>query len=362
MATDNDNRSALGPWVGADWEATVSEYTAGTVDADFPDNTRFVAGVAQLVRRRLANPTEEAESDDLGIAIFVLAPKPPAFLSNVSRVPMVDTGLTRVTGRLWFTPAAVVSAHYVELSRDTDDDERFTYIADELKLGSNPTLVLEQRTPIPQLRWYPKGLSEPDVVETKPLSGDVNPNDVFGAIDTLYRECFVTPSGLPQQMNLWTNASRFRPLRNAEALLQSYLKAGLVMKFPHCKVRHEQPQLAGRTDLEIEQAVPGNPSTFVRHAIIELKVLRSYWSSGESVSAARTEEWIKEGVEQAAAYRQEKSARWSALCCFDMRTIDAGDNVCFANVQGLATSLDVLLKRWFLYGSHAAYRQAETSH
>ena len=273
---------------------------------------------------------------------------------------MVDNGRTMVVGRLWFTAAAVVSAHYVELPNDTDDDGRFSYVANDLDLGSQPTLIFDPRTVSPLLRWYPEGLSQPDNVELKPLAGDVNPNDVFDAIDLLYQECFVTPISLPQGINLWCEAGRHWPRRDAEALVQSLLKAGLVLRFPHCTVRHEQTQQAGRTDLEIEQSDPLDNTVVRRQAIIELKVLRGFGSKGATVSEAYTREWIQKGVQQAAAYRANKNARWSALCCFDMRVDDAGDTACFTHVIEDATRLEVRLKRWFLYASSEDYRVAAT--
>ena len=274
---------------------------------------------------------------------------------------MLDNGHTKVVGRLWFTSAAVVSAYSVELPQDSSDDRRFSFVTDELDLGSHPTLIFDPRTVSPQLRWYAAGLSQPDKVELKPLEGDVSPEAVYEAIEQLYQECFVTPSGLPQGVNLWQRADRHWPRVDAEALVQSHLKAGLVMRFPYCKVRHEQPQQAGRTDLEIDQLNPVDRSITTRHAIVELKVLRSFHSSGSNVSDKHTKDWVEEGVRQASAYRTNTSARWSALCCFDMRMDDAGDNACFAHVEELADKLDVFLRRWFLYASSSAYRKATTS-
>ena len=359
MANNSDPSNPLGRWAGGDFKATVSQYGGIGGDADFSEEIRFVTGVVQLLRRRM---TEAEESDDSDIAIFVLKPSPPDSIPNALRVPMLDNGRTMVNGRLWFTAAPVVSAHYVELPQGFNDDERFAYVADNLDLGSQPTLIFDPRTKSPQLRWYPEGLGQPNNVEFMPLAGNVDPEDVFNAIDQLYRECFVTPSGLPQGVNLWRNANGYWPQENAEALIQSHLKAGIVLRFPYCKVRHEQPQQAGRSDLEIGQPDPFDRSVVTQHAVIELKVLRSFGSTGLTVSDSQTKEWIQEGVQQAAAYRDEKSARWSALCCFDMRRHDAGDNECFAHVQGLATTLDVMLRRWFLYASSAAYRRRSTNH
>ena len=272
---------------------------------------------------------------------------------------MFDNGLTKVNGRLWFTAASVVSGYYVDLPQGTDS-ERFSYVADQLDLGTQPTLLFEPRTLSPELRWYPEGLGQPDTRDLLPLEGVVRPGDVLSAIDQVYEQCFIVPGGLPQGVSLWNDASRRRPLENAESLVQSYLKVGLVMKFPYCTIRHEQTQLTGRTDLEIGQQDPLDRSVSTLHAILELKVLRSFWSTGLTVSDNQTKKWISEGVRQAATYRMDKEARWSALCCFDMRRDDAGDEACFADVQDCADALEVMLRRWFLYASAAELRQART--
>ena len=124
------------------------------------------------------------------------------------------------------------------------------------------------------------------------------------------------------------------PQEDAESRLQTRLRDGLVTTFPFCVIRPEQPQVTGRTDLEIEQQNPANPTNITRHGIIELKVLRSYYQfRGVLYPRPKRRSWIAGGVTQVAAYRLEKPFRWSALCCFDMRESDEGDSACFAHVQ-----------------------------
>ena len=141
-------------------------------------------------------------------------------------------------------------------------------------------------------------------------------------------------------------------------MVQAHVKISLVSRFPFCTIRHEQSQQTGRNDLEIEEADPFDNNSVVRHAIIELKVLRSFRSTGTPVPEADADESIKEGIQQAAAYRAVKSAHWSALSCFDMRSNDAGYDACFSHVKEYASKKDVVLWRWFLYESSASYRKA----
>lgn len=359
MASGHGSDINLEGWAAEDIEATFSQFAGIGATAGLPEQPRFVAGVAYLLRERKAFLDANCQSAVNDIAIFVLKPTPPDSTPSAVRVPMVNNGRTEVGGRLWFTAPTANSAHYVTLPYESnDDDARFTYVTDELNLGSLPTLIFDPRTVTPQLRWYPEGLKQLDNVELKPLAGDVSPDDVFEAIDLLYMRHFVTPDGLPHGVSLWHDASRHRPLRNAEALVQSHLMTGLTLRFPHCIVRHEQPETSGRNDLEIEQIDPNDHSVVTRHAVIELKVLRSYRYSGSSVSEPETRRWIKDGVIQAMAYRNEKNIQWSALCCFDMREDDEGDGVCFTHVRNIAAALDVILGRWFIYKSARDYRRA----
>ena len=360
MANDNDTSTELGRWEGGDFEATVSLSGGVGFGADLPEVNRFVTGVVQLLRRRAAELERSCESDDVDIAVFVLKSLPPDSITNAQREPMFDSGLIKVNGRLWFTTASVASGYYVNLPQGSDN-ERFSYVANVPGLGTQPTLLFEPRTMAPELRWYPEGLGKPEKRELLPLEGVVEPGDVLSAIDQVYKQCFIVPGGLPQGVSLWHDSSRYWPLEDAESQVQSYLKVGLAMKFPYCTIRHEQTHLTGRTDLEIEQQDTLDRSVYVRHAVLELKVLRSFWSTGSTVSDTKTKEWISEGVRQAAAYCSENGFQWSALCCFDMRENDVGDGASFAHVRERADSLDVMLKRWFLYASAAELRRAVTS-
>ena len=358
MGNTSDSGTAIGSWTGGDFEGTVARYAGIGDDTDISDESRFVSGVVQLLIKRTAELDARGESENTDIAIFVLRSIPPDSVSEARRVPMFDNGRTVVVGRLWFTSAPVASAKYVSLPADDDDDARFSFVTDELELGSQPTLIFDPRTSTPELRWYPYGLGQADNYELMPLSGNVNPQDVFEAIDHLYRECFVTPGSLPLVQLLWQEPDRHWPNRLAEKMLQSHLKSGLVLRFPYCKVRHEQTQTSGRTDLEIEQPHHPDRSTVTRHGIMELKVLSSYGSTGSTVSDVESERKIVEGVQQAAAYRNDKESRWTSLCCFDMREVNIGDSQCFAHVREFADDQAVELRRWFIYANSALYREA----
>ena len=272
---------------------------------------------------------------------------------------MVDDGSTVVCGRLWFASAAVVSAYCLEFPEGGDGEQRKSYVVDELNLGLQPALVFDPCLGSTLLTWFPEGLGKPGQAQEKSLDDEVSPEEVFNTINGMYEQMLRTPGSMPQGGNMWRSAAQHWPEEKAESIVQSHLKAILLGRFPQCKVRHEQTQPAGRSDLEIEELDREIRGRVTRHAILELKVLRSFRSSGKAVPHSEIDNSIKSGVQQAASYSDDKGARWSALCCFDMRANDPGDEACFSQMQEGADVYQVNLWRWFLYSSAEAFRQAE---
>lgn len=339
-------------WEDENLEKTASEALGIGSDSDLPDEVRFVAGVAKLIRKRYC-----LTGDDPTVpSIFLLK---PSVVDGVpaKRVPMLDNGATSVAGKLWFVSASVVAGSYTEISTD-DDDLMFQFVTDNLKLGDTPAIVFDPRGAELEARYYSEGLQS---LETyTPIRLDANNitiSEIFDAIDKIHLSCLVTPEAQINANKLWANSEKGWPSSKAEEKIQAYLKAGLTTAFPTCTIRHEQEQIEGRLDLEIEETDPLHRYRFTRHAVLELKVLRSAGEGGSKYSDETTKEWIESGVKQAASYRDGKGYRLGALCCFDMRVADGG-NGCFDHVKDLADRLSVSFKRWFLFCTSDKYRDA----
>jgi len=357
MAVTEDYES-LGPWAAAELAHTSHENAGIGADAGLPPEVRFLSGIVQLVRRRAI--TMGSDSDLAQPAVFLLHPVPQANLSSSPprRIPMLDNGLERLTGRLWFMSAAVVSGHFLPLEEFADDDAVFRFVTDILLLGDVPTIVFDPRVAAPHVRLYPLGLNAPDECRLLSLaSASISLGQILEKVDEVYRRYLITPTAQAHGITLWQDSSRWYPIKDAEEKIQGLLIVGILTAFPTCTPRHEQSSIPGRVDLEIEEHHPADRSIITRIAILELKVLRSFASSGKSISAKRTCDWVEEGVKQAAAYKADKGARGAALCCFDMRTTDSGES-CFDHVRVLATAQDVVLKHWFLFASSKLYRAA----
>lgn len=103
-----------------------------------------------------------------------------------------------------------------------------------------------------------------------------------------------------------------------------------------------------------------NRTNITRHAVLELKVLRSFFFGGKPVTDTETKGWIAEGVVQAAEYRDDRSALAAALCCFDMRKGDSLET-CFTHVTDEAKKRNVTLRRWHIHNSAKAFRKAKAA-
>jgi len=358
---DDQEMASLGAWEGDNLQSTALANAGIGADAGLPPETRFLSGVAKLVRRRKA--TQGADSDPIRPAIFLLASTSRVHnLGGVAkRAPMIDNGLEVLSGRLWSVNEGVVSGHYVELE-ELDDDGLFKLVADELKLGNVPAIIFDPRTIPVSVRYYQDGLRSPDTVELLSVTGaNVNLDRIFKVIGQVHRKCLITPEAQVRAGKLWKDASKWWASEDAEDLVQLHLRVGLTTAFPTCTVRHEQTDVPGRLDLEIEECDPLDRSRVTRFAILELKVLRSFGSTGKGYPSQYVLDWVDSGVRQAATYRDERGAREAALCCFDMRRECTGEE-CFNHVRDLAKELVVVLRVWFIFASSAQYRDFTTEH
>lgn len=322
-------------------------------DASQPAYVRFVRGVARVLMARV----DQAGSLGSEPAVFLLHPTLPPVIEKgqARRHRMIDNGRTPLAGRLWLVGPVVASGWSAPLSFDQDDDI-FKQVADDYELGAVPAVIHDPRTSPGELRFFQRGLDEPDDRVIVPLPGaPVTLEDVTKVIDRVHATKLVTPDAQSETAKLWEKPTKYFPIERAELTVQMYLETALFVAFPHCAIRREQPQISGRLDLEIEGADPFDPQKFVRYVLLELKVLRSFGSGGIPVTRNQVDKWIEEGVDQASEYALERGARATALCCFDMRRENAGE-ACFAHVIDKARQLGVGLRVWYLFASAKAYR------
>jgi hypothetical protein len=347
----------LGGWNPEELRLTVHGASAAGSDHDIDAATRFVRGVATVVRRREA--LDKQAADPKKLSVFLLAPSAPETL-DLAREPMLDAGLTPIAGKLWFVNAPVVTGKARPLGVD-DPDGVFRTVTDELGLGDLPAVVVDPRLPKTAVRYYPRGLKDADACEQVRLHcADVDLRQVCEVIERVYDQCLITPDAQPQGNRLWKEASKHRPHVDAEHRIQAFLKPAFAAAFPTCRTYDEFAGTMGRADLHLEEPDPidREKSTFL--VVLELKVLRTCSETGTPYSDGDTKDWVEKGVKQAGSYRKERGHRVAALVCFDMRAQDNGD-ACFAHVQRLAAQMQVSLRRWYLYASAELCRDAKAT-
>jgi hypothetical protein len=346
----------LGAWAQDDLASTVRWNYGRGVDADLSPPLRMLGAVARVARRRRLQDT--AAMDSGAPAVFLL--RQPAFgMPAVTNVPMVDTGLHRLSGRVWFVNEVFYSGKCVEAPGD--DAELFTFVNETLQCGEEVAVIYDPRLDPPELRLYRSGLATPDdctVVSVEEF-GSITLDHILSVVDHVWEKLLVTPDSQDEEGRLWASPSQFRPYAQAERRVQMHLRDGLAVAFPTCDIRKEQPGTPGRIDLLIEEADPAGSGSITAYAVLELKVLRSKLSTGIAVSDAANSQAIDDGIRQAATYRDDRHALEAALCCFDMRRQPTGDTI-FDDHRTTADTNGVVLRLWFLFANYQQYRRAMT--
>jgi hypothetical protein len=341
------------PWSDQQLLQTAGNYAGAGADADQPPAVRFLRGVANLVRKRLRRGTE----DVVAPAVFLLCPADPQTVDRevLKPVEMLDNGLTPVVGKLWLVGPPVVSGRCMPLET-LEDNALFELVISSLKQGDVPAVIYDPRADPNQIRYYPTGLQNADACEIMDIPTEfVDIQRILGVIDRICKMQLVTPDAQGQEAKLWEKPRRHWVAEKAELTIQNYLVTAFFAAFPTCVVRFEQPQVTGRLDIEIEEPDYDHRGHVIKQALLELKVLRSFGSTGVPYTNAQVQEWIDKGVDQAYAYREERRALQSALCCFDMRKSHE-DVSGFDEVAEKANRLAVTVRRWRLFASAEAYR------
>jgi hypothetical protein len=353
-----NNPPSLGAWE-PERESIVNAPvpTWGDVE-EFSDVIRFQINVARLIRRREIN----ASAEPVGCAVFVLVDRVTqhALSKEGGRTldRLIHTGAKRLTGRVHFVNPSAQSSVFEEF---TGSDSEMLDRLDELKLADLPAMIYMAQDPESSLSYYPRGTAEYETVVPVRLGmGTVSQTDVLNVIESVYKTELVTPANTGPY-KIWEDADRGRPFEHAERGIQQFVRIGLATGFSWCKIRAEQPDKDGRTDLEIVDTDSCGPGVTVHHALLELKVLRSRGATGTSVSQSDMEQHIREGVEQAHSYGTSRNSLERMLCCFDMRDADFGDEAAFAHVKDAANTFNVSLNRWFLYRSPELMRAAQAA-
>ncbi|MBK7615626.1 MAG: hypothetical protein IPJ08_14555 [Burkholderiales bacterium] len=343
----------LGSWEGDRQQLAVAQRSDhGDVD-DLPDDLRFQVHVSRMIRKRENQPGAETS----GAAAFVLVSSDEQDKLRVGRVfdRLVHTGTRRLASRVHFVTAQATSSALEE--HVDDDNDLFGRVA-TLGYDGRPTLLYVPSHGESSLSFYPKGMGTDDGLREVILKfGQVTEAEVHETLQAIYRSELCTPDNMGPT-KLWKDAAKGFPVEEAERTVQQMIRHALVGRFLWCTIRQEQPGKSGRTDLEIVDDRTGKQGTIYHHALLELKVLRSFGSTGNAYNSTTIQDAIVEGVNQAHSYGTANNSLLRMLCCYDMRSDDVGDDVTFFHIKDRATTLAIRLKRWYLYRSSQDYRDA----
>lgn len=343
--------SKLGAW-GADRDTLErTPLTGRGNDADAPDAIRFGRNVMQLVIRR--ERSKDAAYDRPAAFIFLARDGFEKLPAGTIRAPLLHNGQREITGHIHFVNAG---ANGHSLAYAGGDEGLFDALANT-GYESHPTLVYSPKKGASVLSWYPKGAADGASVEVWSIN-EVEPtvDKITEVIDAVHRGELITPDQAPRSEQVWEKAEHGFAREDAEAHVQRAVRLALLGAFRHCSVRSEQPGKDGRTDLEIVDDMDRPPEQVVHHAVLELKVLRQYGVRGSTYSDKDIAGHMEDGLNQAYAYGNRRSFRASLLCCFDMRSTNAGVTAVMAPLAENAVKLGVHLRHWFLYRSSENWR------
>jgi hypothetical protein len=350
--------SKLGAW-GADRQALERALLTGRGnDADAPDTVRFGRNVLQLAARRERSP--DAAYDRPAAFVLVSRDGFEHLPAGTDRAPLLHTGQSDITGYVHFVNAG---ANGYSLAYAGDAAALFDAI-DAAGYAGQPTLVYSPMKGASVLSWYPNGTADGANVDMWPVNVIEPTVEIITAVvDAVHRGELMTPDQTQPSQRVWEKAEQGHARRDAEARVQHIIRMALLGAFRHCSIRSEQPGKDGRTDLEIVEDQDRVPEQVVHHAVLELKVLREFGSTGDKHSDKQIAEHMEDGLTQAYSYGKHRSFRTSMLCCFDMRATNAGANAVLAPLAISAARLSVHLRHWFLYRSsdhlrHCAVAQA----
>lgn len=345
---------SIGKWTGDNLVATISANTGTRYYADLPKLTQFAHAVAKLlaVRRAKSATTLNAKP-----SIFVLGAPPQTTLAK-KRQPTLSSGGVEVAGRVWFAPESLSTSTELILPGD-DPDDNFKFVETELGAGAAPAIYFDGAASPNTMRLYPGGLASDGDCEVITIAGaSLTKEALKELLDAAHERTLITPTAHPAAGRLWKDPANCFPVKQAEAGIQEVLLAALAVSLGQIRVKRENTGISGRFDLGLIEQDPLDPGKTTSHALLELKVVKTFTSTGGKVNASSNRKAVTKGLDQANAYRNEHGFHLSALCCFDMQkkhTLGA----CFKHEEKRAETLNVELWVWPLYSTTEAYRAVQ---
>lgn len=345
---------------------TLAEIESASREQPFPDHAgatpaeRFVLKVSALVRIR------HQKGEKGGIAIFLQsdALQSDAKDCDGAFFPLLANANDPINERVWLSNATLGAAYALNLNCSN----QAAAFEDVVRAGfaTLPALVIDLRGNIPIGRFYPRGLGNPDHDQDVLITYNrISEADMKACLDKAYATALATPQRATEghAEKLWTDATKGWPAHRPEERIQAKLINQLRGRYTNHVVRSERKNDDGISDLLVFERTfdaAGN-KVVINEWLLELKALTEKTETGNPIGKTEIKRRISDGLIQAISYRDSEHVLHAALCCYDMRGSDEGDQECFAEVGEHAAGESVLLWRWYLFRDSKAIRADQHS-
>lgn len=319
--------------------------------------TRFSRRVSALVAARAGR----GDSGEYSVFLQSEALFDDAQRCSHAEAPLLANGADAVVDKIWLSTASLSSSF--ELLLQWSDAASLFQALRDAGLGEVPAVVVDWRTGVPLGRLYRSGLIYHEDIEAIFFEAmPITRTQMKEVLDNFYERSLRTPALVVEghAKRVWKEAAQGTPEHRPEEVIQGRLLEALKAVFARHDLRAEPVTEDGRADIVISMktiSANGLPAV-VNEWVLELKALTDRTHTGNPVSPGNIPTAIQGGLEQAVGYKTRLNALQAALCCYDMRASDAGDDACFAHIKDDASVHNVPLWRWYLFRSTAASRAA----
>lgn len=336
-------------WADSDLLDTARAYVGSGYNQDAPPFAQFCHAAAKIIQKRRVVDLSTLKSAP---TIFVMATVPNISSLCLDNQPMFDRGQVELAGHIWFGAARLARGVGIELPAG-NDSQQFAYVIDSLGVGTAPAIYYDAAYDDALMRIYPKGLSNADDYQSISLdSTNLTLDYIKILLDILHEKLLKTPTASEAARDLWEDKNKFIPIKESEKGIQKTLYSALTgqLAFGQICIKQEGTSVMGRYDFRLDEQDPIDSSKWIHHAILELKVVKSFTHTGNPVPTTQNKTAVTDGVDQAHEYRNDHSCRMAALCCYDMRK-DPNPDEAVAHEVDRAEKLDVRLWAWPIYSS-----------
>lgn len=246
-----------------------------------------------------------------------------------------------VYGNAWRVPGA------------TNDYQALCQQLEALNLGNQTCVVLGNSTSAALL--LPHGVLGADV-----SAGIILPHyktdsplddEILSAELKHFADNVLAAEDLRKTMWVKGKASQFWPIELAEKTIQTYLLIALRSTFKRYDFLDETRVTPGHIDIFI---LPKSNDEAGR-AVLELKAIRQYGSTGKSVSTADALKHLQGGMDQALTYVEDATNKY--LCAYDMRKVR--DQTLLDEAKAGCDAVGVSFRAYEVFESATAVRESK---